>query len=153
MNRRPNGVFVTNMLNDIYVAFQFDIKQMVYDFFLFLQGLYEFVGWFEKVMRESYFSNSASKLEVATKLTSHRIQDVIISLNTFRTNMKKQFDSPISSFLTKASREMTKYYIEVLSKFIGGTNYFGTQKDFREIGSNMKIWRIPVSKTIRILYC
>ena len=117
---------------------------------LSLQELYEFSVWFEKFIMESYFTNTANKLEVSKKFTSRRVQDVVISLGTFRANMKKEFDSPMSSFLSKASREMTLYYLQMLHKFIEGKHYFGTQKDFRQIGSYMKMWRIPVSETVMI---
>ena len=119
---------------------------MLCDFLL--QVLSDFLVWFEKFVTETYLTNSVSKLEIAQKLTSNIIQDVLISLDTFRNNMKKQFDSPMASFLTKASLEMTTYYTELLSKFTEGTYYFGTKKDFRQIGSNMNIWRIPVSQMI-----
>ena len=116
----------------------------------FLQDLLDFFMWFEMSIMESYFGNSANKLEVAQKLTSRMVQDVVIALGTFRTNMKKHIDSPMSSFLSKASQEMTFYYIEMLQKFIDGTNYFGTKKDFRQIGSTMEIWRIPVSNITKV---
>ena len=75
-----------------------------------------------------------------------------ISLNTFRLNMKEQFDNPMSSFLTKSSREMVNYYIDMLDKFVEGSHYFGKKKDFRQIGSSMNIWRVPVSENIVTLY-
>ena len=105
----------------------------------------DFHEWFIK-NTGNYLKNSASKLELSRKFTNGILQDVFIYMDTFRGNMKEQFDDPISSHLAEASQVIKDVYIEILNKLIAGEYFFGDKEDLREIASAMNIWRIPVSK-------
>ena len=65
-------------------------------------------------------------------------------LNNFQSNVSRAFNTPINTFITDTVTSMKKIYSQVLEKFIAASYYHGDENDYEHIGSEMRIWRIPV---------
>ena len=60
--------------------------------------------------------------------------------------MTAQYDDPVTSHLTEASRKIEDVHLDIPSKLLEGKYHFGGKMYFTEIASAMKMWRIQVSE-------
>ena len=86
-------------------------------------------------------------LEVTKKFSKAQRTDFLSMLSTFRNKLEQTYDDPMADSITETANLMKTTYLEILDQFIAGKYYYGPLKDYKELGSRLVIWRIPVGVT------
>ena len=111
----------------------------------YFQAIREFYEAFKHNVLEKFQTSEINMAGVSNVFSKSHQSGFLLSLSSFRSVLKDDFDTPMRDFILGTASSMNAIYIGILDQLIAGKYYYGARRDLQQLGSSLNIWKIPVS--------